>query len=98
MRVFSRSSLMSWGIATTVLAGDIPEFKYLPADMCIEVDVPQSIAVRESECPTFFLVNLTNGQILPMAFDGASTYETAEIINEGIRRRNRALIRAPQPR
>lgn len=102
MRVEKRTSIVSWkiaaGIVAIVLAKDLPELKYLPPDMCIEVEAAQSIAVREAQCPTFYLLNLENGQVLPMTFDGAASYEVAEIINEGIRRGNRALLRVPDAR
>jgi hypothetical protein len=83
----------SLGVAAIVLAGDLPELNHLPKDMCIEVDAPEPIAVRKAQCPTFYLVNLKNGQVLPMALDGATSYDFAESINEGIRRGLESLIR-----
>lgn len=98
MRTACRSSVLSWSIAAIVLAGDLPELKHLPPDMCIEVDDPQPIALRIAECPAFVLVNLKNGQVLPMVLDGATGYEFAESINEGIRRGLRALVRVANGR
>src|SRR3989339_2218756 len=68
MRVKKRTSIVSWkiaaGIAAIVLAKDLPEFKHLPPDMCIEVEAAQSIAVREAECPTFFVMDPQTGKIM----------------------------------
>ena len=99
MRAGKQTSILSWkiavGIAAIVLAGDLPEFKHLPPDMCIEVEAAQSIAVREAECPTFFVMDPQTGKVMSLVLDGATGYEYAQSLNDGVKRGLVALIQRP---
>jgi hypothetical protein len=102
MRVAKRTSIVSCkiaaGVAAIVLAKDLPEFKHLPPNMCIEVEAAQSIAVREAECPTYFVMDPKTGKVMSLVLDGATGYEYAQSLNDGVKRGLVTLIRRPNDR
>lgn len=102
MRAKKRTSIVFWkiaaGAAAIVLAKDLPELKHLPPDMCIEVEAAQSIAVREAECPTFFVMDPKTGKVMSLVLDGATGYEYAQSLSDGVKRGLVTLIRRPNDR